>query len=448
MSKLTPTRILLLTLLTTSCAQNASTGGAGRMPGTPQATTLSSFPQASAQTMPALAPRAPAEARPAPASAPAPLPPPRPASPAPAEPARASLHITNLSDTQEIAAGEPVLLLISASSQIKAVRVSLNGKRLGVAQARDGQHRYETTFPQAGDFDLEVKGFGDSDRALATATYRVRVTARPAAPQAARAPRGRLFNAYVLKAVDHLNQHYAGLGYNIKKKFTHEIAFHKFGTLRPTGGGQTMCVAAILEILITAIDIYAKETGDYSPYEFLPFESWSTLRPSSFKASVWVNMKLKSAGTGDALANFGMGERVKFRDLEPGGFININRTTRTGHAVVFISFIDAKGRELPRYSEEVAGFKYFSAQGRSIRGQGGFGYRHAFFSKSGCPAVPFKRDCNVRFSDNPNVMNVGQMLMPSEWKRMPRITDAIGKVVIDEAELEASPVFDGLTTDD
>jgi hypothetical protein len=434
--------IMLLSLLATSCAQPASTG-TDRVPVAPQAATLSGFPQASAQTMPALAPRAPAQARPNPAE-----PGPTKAQPAPVPPARASVHITNLADGQEIASGEPVLLLISASSQIKAVRVSLNGKRLGIAQARDGQHRYETTFPNTGDFDLEVKGFGDGQSALATATYRVRVKAKPAVSQAAPATRGRLFNAYVLKAVDHLHERYAGLGYNIKKQFTHEIAFHKYGTLRPTGGGQTMCVAAMLEVIITALEIYSRETGDHSPFEFLPFQSWNTLRPDSFKASIWVNMKLKSAGTGDAIANFGMGERVKFRDLEPGGFININRTTRTGHAVVFISFIDAKGRELPRYSEEVAGFKYFSAQGRAMKGQGGFGYRHAFFSKHGCPAVPFKRDCNVRFSDNPNVLNVGQLLMPSEWKRMPRITDAIGKVVIDEAELEAAPVFDGLTTDD
>jgi len=361
--------------------------------------------------------------------------------------AEATLVVTNLTENQEITEGTPVLFRITGTNDIQAVQVTSNGKAIGDANTSPEEHRFETSFSEPGEFVLEFNGFAkDKSKPAASAIYRVRVVAKPLPPPPA--ARNRLFNDYVLKAVAQLNQKYGLLGYNIRKQFTHEIPFHKGGTLRPTGGGQTMCVAGILEVILTAFDIYAKETGNYSHYDFLPFSSWSTLKPGSIKASIWVNPKLKSSGTGDALANFGIGERVKFRDLEPGGFININRTTRTGHAVVFLSFIDIKGRELPRYSAEVAGFKYFGAQGRSIKGQGGFDYRYAFFSKRGCPKVPFKRDCNVIFSDDPRLLNVGQLLAPQEWKRVSPSRDASFEVE-EENNLTVSPAgFDGLTTDD
>lgn len=377
----------------------------------------------------------------------APAPAPKPAR----KPAAVSLAVTNLTANQELNEGEPVLFRIAASSEIRTVKVFSNGRELGLAQPGPNGLRFETNFGEPGDLDLEFTGFGaDTSRPIASATYRVLVRRRPAPPSPA--PRSRYMNAYVLKAVQHLLDNYAGRGYNRQKAFTHDVAFHNLGVLRPTGGGQTMCVAAMLEVLIKAIDIYAAETGDLSPYRFLPFESWSKLKPGTFRSSLWVNPKEKSDGSGDAFVNFGMGERVKFRDLEPGGFININRTTRTGHAVVFIAFIDKAGKELPRYGEEVVGFKYFSAQGRALKGQGGFGYRYAFFSKHGCPEVPVKRDCNVIFSDKPSLLNVGQLFMPAHWKRVSPVTDALGRVGESERGTEpgaALPAeFDGLTTDD
>jgi hypothetical protein len=344
--------------------------------------------------------------------------------------------------------GDPVLFRIIGSSEIKTVQVSTSGRPLGNAVPRDSELRFQTQFREPGEFILEFKGFGNAEGSdpLAIARYRVRVVAKPApAPTPVRSHN---FNAYVLKAVNELNERYGLRGYNIKSQFTHELTFHKYGTMRPTGEGRTMCVAGVLEVMLTAFNIYSRETGDYSPFEFLPFESWKKLSPNSIKSRIWVNAKLKSAGTGDAVAQFGIGERLKFRDLEPGGFININRTTRTGHAVVFMAFIDEKGRELPRYSAAVAGFKYFGAQGRGKVGEGGFGFRHAFFSKNGCPNVPFKRDCNVLFSDNPRVLNVGQLFAPADWKHVPLNTDAIDESLPDDHLAVSPESFDGLTTDD
>ena len=60
------------------------------------------------------------------------------------------------------------------------------------------------------------------------------------------------------------------------------------------------------------------------------------------------------------------------------------------------------------------------------------------------------RDCNVIYSDNPNMLNVGQLFMPSQWKRAQPFTDLIGKTAAElgEAPIESSLEFDGLTTDD
>lgn len=106
---------------------------------------------------------------------------------------------------------------------------------------------------------------------------------RPRAPPGpgARARPGPLLNAYVIRATALLNEKYAGLGYNIQKQFTHEMRFGTAGSFKPNGDGQTMCVAAMLEVIITALDLYTKETGDTSPYSFLPFQSWSSLDPAT-----------------------------------------------------------------------------------------------------------------------------------------------------------------------
>ena len=160
-----------------------------------------------------------------------------------------------------------------------------------------------------------------------------------------------------------------------------------------------------------------------------------------------MNPKLNSAGTGDAITHFGIGERVKFKDLEPGGFININRTTGSGHSVTFLSFIDIKGNDVSQYNDSVVGFRYFGAQGHKEKGQGGLSYRHAFFSKYGCPDVPYQRDCNVILSDDPHLLNVGQILDPKDWKH-PSLSSPEMNLEAGSAPIRSPADFDGLTTDD
>ncbi|MBU1430774.1 thrombospondin type 3 repeat-containing protein [Myxococcota bacterium] len=222
------------------------------------------------------------------------------------------------------------------------------------------------------------------------------------------------FNDYILAAVDELATHYALLGYD-SSVLTHDIPYGDHGTISRSGGARTMCVAAVLEVILTAMNLYAEQTGDDSVFDFLPQRSWERLGANDFKAHVWVNHELNSGGTADALRNFGMGEVVPFEALTPGSFINLNRTNGTGHAVVFLAYLDIEGNELPAYSEAVIGFKYFSAQGGYEVGAGGLDFRWAVFDPYGRPEMPGRRDATVIESNDQRLLNTGVMWSPDRW---------------------------------
>jgi len=232
------------------------------------------------------------------------------------------------------------------------------------------------------------------------------------------------FNIYIQKAVAELNSKFAGKGYDIKKAYTHAYDYAD-GQIKPTDAPWTMCVAAVAEVITTAINIYVKETDDKSPYSALPVAGWNRMRPTDIRSHIWVDPRLDSYGTGDALVTFGVGKRVPFSELTPGSFINLNRNRPgrkpSGHAVVFQSFIDKDGKELSAYSDKVVGFRYFSSQGSGNSPGAGFGYRYAFFNKSNneeyCPTLDGGRrvDCGVMYSKGQKLLNTGYMLHPSKW---------------------------------
>jgi hypothetical protein len=263
---------------------------------------------------------------------------------------------------------------------------------------------------------------------------------KPAKPE-----NSRYFNAYVLKAVDYLYANYKLLGYDIHSVLTHDIPYYKYGTISATHAPLTMCVAAQMEVILTAYELYAQDTGDYSIYDYMPKSSFEGLDVQDIKGHIWVNPDFHSDGTADALINFGMGERRTFDKLQPGDFVNINRTTNTGHAVTFLGYINGTGKILPSYGPDVVGFKYFSSQGKKAAGEGGLDYRYAVFSQYGCPdTMPYKRDCNVIYSTDQRMLNTGTMLAPRFWTHvMPKPDPAPGRESVFNAAY-----FDGVTTDD
>ncbi len=278
------------------------------------------------------------------------------------------------------------------------------------------------------------------------------------------------FNTYILEAVDFLYADYGLQGYDIGSEQTHDIEYGPYGTIYQTGiDGKTMCVAAVMEVILTAMNIYVLDTNGDAVFDYLPKHSWEGLGPNDIKAHIWVNHGLDSYGTADALANFGMGECLPFERLTPGSFVGINRTTGTGHAVVFLSFVDAYGHEYVAYPQdaEIIGFKYFSSQGEFDVGSGGLDYRYAIFSdyhgsSSFCssnpgvcdsnqiPVMPYKRDINVIYSTNSHYLNTGMMLHPRYWPNTAvSLTRTTSARPHDTEPFAFDPKrFDGITVDD
>jgi len=238
-------------------------------------------------------------------------------------------------------------------------------------------------------------------------------------PSTARAAPDGGFSRYVLAAVEMLkNGNRAGLGYG-DFAFTEDLTFGDNGILKAsTSQPLTMCVAAQLEVLVEALNIFAAETGDSSPFRFLPKVFWERLRPMDLRGMIWIVKDSGSTGAAYALEHFGMGHTLPFKDMFPGAFINFNRTNRSGHAGVFLGFLDKAGNDLASYSSAVAGFKYFSSQGKGKpKPISGLGMRWAFFDDAGCPNLSNGRlrDCGIIRSERNGYLAGGYVAMPTDW---------------------------------
>lgn len=272
------------------------------------------------------------------------------------------------------------------------------------------------------------------------------------------------FNAYVLRAIDQIYSQYAGGGYDLGSAFTHDIAYGD-GKIKSSSGknppAPSMCVAGVTEVILTAINLYVSETRDRTPFTKAPLPLWTRGNALSLRANLFMFSGAGSRGTGHALRRFGMGQELGFESLKPGDFINFNRTTKSGHAVIFLGYLDASGNPAAD-SQSASGFKYFSLQGKG-RPDAGFGYRWAFFEGT-CPTLSGGkvRDCHVLRSRNPILLNIGRMSMPADWRvdtaisalRAQGLREIMGpdKTVsrfVAEAELERElsdridPAFDG-----
>jgi hypothetical protein len=223
------------------------------------------------------------------------------------------------------------------------------------------------------------------------------------------------FEPYLLRAVAYLYENYKLLGYDKNLEYTHTLPFGDLGVLKHSGP-KTMCVAAQMEVIVTALDMYSRETGDKKPYKFLPKKAWEGYTINDLKGHMWVNSKFDSYGGANALVNFGMGEHVAFEQLVPGSLLNWDRANGTGHAAIMVSFIDKDGKEYDKHNSAVIGFKYFSSQGLKTPHAAGLDYRYAVFNQHGCPTnMPYLTDCGVLYNKNRKSFNTGRMWAPVSW---------------------------------
>ena len=229
------------------------------------------------------------------------------------------------------------------------------------------------------------------------------------------------FNSYVLKAVDEIAAQRANLGYDINSYFTRNLDYGGTGIIPANHPPKTMCVAAVCEVIVEALNIWQKTHNDSSgapdktPFLQLPVKSWTGGSRSCIRAHIFQYSGLNCRGTAQALARFGIGAETAFDQLQPGDFVNFNRT-KSGHSVVFLSYIDKHYNEIP-YSPDVAGFRYFSAQGEAASAPDhGFGYRWGFFGNPAPPAPPGKiPDSGIQRSTSLALLDCGYMFDPSAW---------------------------------
>lgn len=232
----------------------------------------------------------------------------------------------------------------------------------------------------------------------------------------AHAERKRDLREYVEQAVLQIDGKYHDKGYSHGAYFTHNLDYGAVGNVPASAlHPKTMCVAAVTEVIITALELYAEKEHDRSIFDLMPSRTWVRTTRDDIRPYLFMFSTVKSNGTADALEQFGIGVQTPFAELLPGDFINLNRE-KTGHAVVFMGFIDATGELVKTYdATKVVGFKYFSSQGSN---PGGFGYRWAYFNNH-CPAKtdPAKpRDCGVQWSPRYAILDTGYLLHPSLWR--------------------------------
>jgi len=272
---------------------------------------------------------------------------------------------------------------------------------------------------------------------------------------AARAADSDSLNSYILRAVERLYSEYGKLGYG-NSALTHDMKFGDNGVLKSQSPPLTMCVAAQLEVLVEALNIYAQETGDYSAFHYLPKVSWERLRPLDLRGQIWVVQHSPSHGAADAFEKFGIGVRTSFKDVRPGSFLNFNRINGSGHGVIFLGFLNKLGEDLPSFSDEVAGFKYFSSNGQVGVPGGGLDYRWAFFSDVACPALSpeKKRDCGVIRTDRTNYTVPGHVLLPKLWdhskanRQLFQMQQSAGDPIYATEGTFRADFFTGRTTDE
>ena len=258
-------------------------------------------------------------------------------------------------------------------------------------------------------------------------------------------------NGYIGCAIDLALAERTNGGYNIHRIYTQDLSYAPGGKpiparrrsggaygppYDPNGINPSMCVAAISEILIEAINFYAAANGA-EVYDTIPRTKWLPATPSSFTANIFRYKGSGVSGTADAAAKLGFGRKKPFNELRKYDVVNFERKYRSGkwggHAAFFINYITPDG-PTSEFSADVIGFRYFSIQGRG-RPDAGFGYRNAYFwyeARDGAPERSFcpsprgpEDDCRLispiiradgSILQNQRSFNTGEITSPILWK--------------------------------
>lgn len=246
----------------------------------------------------------------------------------------------------------------------------------------------------------------------------------------------KVFNYYIMRAITEIVAKRGGRGYNLRRSYSEDLdygvvddAVKRFywdndqgRWAYPGGTGETMCVAAVAEVMIEALNLYGKESGDTSFSAKLPADHWKErAQARHLRQHLWEYSGLGSRGAGHALERFNIGRQKSYAELIPGDTLKFNRINGApGHSTIFVSFVDEAGKELERFGQAAKGFKYFSAQGGGVNHEGrvstGLGYKVEYFSNT-CPSDALKASgrCRVFSVGSTYGPNLGTMFHPQSW---------------------------------
>lgn len=197
----------------------------------------------------------------------------------------------------------------------------------------------------------------------------------------------------------------ANLGYANRADAQHTRDLHYRGERVFTADTRrSHCVGITFQVLLMALNRHAEKTGDQRVWN----QPVSSMKWTPFKNCWYVNKEAdghRCFGARDALVRYGMGRSVKdFEQLRPGDFVNYDRTSGTGHSVMFLGFLHEDRSVGETYRDDVIGFSYFSTQTRT----NGAGKMKAVFSGRKCSSG---EDCNIIKSS----LVMGRVAAPAEF---------------------------------
>lgn len=200
---------------------------------------------------------------------------------------------------------------------------------------------------------------------------------------------------------------------------------------------KTHCVAAMAEVLVEALNAIALESEETnSRVRELDAAAWNGWDFRHFRSHIWqaayqdaekrpIPGLKRSRGSADAFARFGVGGYRDFKDLKAGDFVTFNRRGAPGHAVVFLRYLGPDGKETDKFTPDIKGFTYFSAQGRN-KHRPGLGYMFGWFVDQCPPNRGLTDDCHIlkaftvapsgAYKQNYLLLNTGYLAHPRDWQ--------------------------------
>lgn len=179
------------------------------------------------------------------------------------------------------------------------------------------------------------------------------------------------FNDYVLETIEAYDRDgsYPYKWVDGYSGVTRDLYYHneKIANANPDSSRSTYCCGLTFEIYFRSIEKLSDELGldgDINGMRAGDFEEF---------LSLWFVREKMGDGPGPALDAFGLGDRIEnMKDVRKGDFVQIWRTSGSGHSVIFMNWIISE-------TGDTTGMRYWSTQ----PGTDGINYNTEYFKAFG-----------------------------------------------------------------